>query len=234
MISLSDRLPRAYEAIADRLLSDITEGRLKTGDAIPSERELTTSFGVGRSSVREALRMLESRGVIAPGRGKTFAVADPGNVLARALDVVFVADDATFDDLFELRLVLECEAAALAASRRTEEHLASMHEVLQAMERAIKAGSSEAFQRSDTEMHRLVGAAAANPFVLRTVEAARELMNRALGSLFLLPNRPERTLEQLRALLRALEAQRPEEAHGEMRRHVESVWRDVAKLVMRG
>ena len=55
---------KVYELIADQLLTEISERRLRPGDVIPPERELTRLYRAGRSSVREALRMLESRGVI--------------------------------------------------------------------------------------------------------------------------------------------------------------------------
>jgi GntR family transcriptional regulator, transcriptional repressor for pyruvate dehydrogenase complex len=200
---------------------------------VPSERELMQSFKAGRSSVREALRMLESRGMIVPGRSGTFVVAAVGNVLRSSLSFVFDADDATFEDLFELRRALESDAAYLAAARRSDEHLERMRDALNAMERAIAEESSEAFRSSDLAMHRIVAEAAANPLILRNIEAARDLMNRALGSLYLIPNRAERTLEQLRALLHAIESQQPDTARDEMKRHVESVQRDVAKLTRR-
>jgi GntR family transcriptional repressor for pyruvate dehydrogenase complex len=192
------------------------------------------AFGVGRSSVREALRMLESRGMIVPARSGTFVVAALSNVLRSSLNFVFVADDATFEDLFELRRALECEAAHFAAMRRSDEQLGQMRDALDAMERAIAAESSEDFQRSDIAMHQRVAEAAGNPLILRSVEASREVMRRALGSLFLIPNRAERTLAQLRSLLSAIESRQPESAREEMKRHVESVERDVAKLTSSG
>src|SRR5690242_14132312 len=67
--TMSSQLPisrrKTYELVAERLLEEIGAGRLKPGDRLPTERELTQSYGVGRSSVREALRMLESQGLVA-------------------------------------------------------------------------------------------------------------------------------------------------------------------------
>ena len=76
---------KVYEQISEQLLAQIGSRRLKPGDALPSERELTQSFGVGRSSIREALRMLESRGVITAANGGTFVVADASNPLESSL-----------------------------------------------------------------------------------------------------------------------------------------------------
>ena len=109
---------KVYEQIAEQLLGQIGARRLKPGDPLPPERELTESFGVGRSSIREALRMLESQGVITPVNGGAFVVADPAAPLNSSLRLVFSLDErAGLNDLFELRRILECEAAALAAER---------------------------------------------------------------------------------------------------------------------
>jgi len=79
---------------------------------LPPERELTESFGVGRSSIREALRMLESQGVISAVNGGSFVVAEAANPLNSSLRLMFTLDDRTgIHDLFELRRILEVEAA---------------------------------------------------------------------------------------------------------------------------
>src|SRR3954447_5578905 len=115
---------KVYEQIAEQLLGQIGSRALKPGDALPSERELTESFGVGRSSIREALRMLESQGVIVAANGGAFVVAGAANPLNSSLRLLFTLDErAGMHDLYELRRILECEAAALAAERRSEDHL---------------------------------------------------------------------------------------------------------------
>src|SRR5437764_15404590 len=70
---------KVYELIADHLLSEIGERRLQPGDVIPPERELTRLYRAGRSSVREALRMLESRGVISSVGSGSFVVSGYAN-----------------------------------------------------------------------------------------------------------------------------------------------------------
>src|SRR3979411_3264409 len=111
---------KVYEQIAEQLLGQISSRRLKPGDPLPPERELTEAFGVGRSSIREALRMLESQGVITTASGGDFVVAEAANPLESSLRLLFTLDERTgISDLFELRRILDCEAAALAAERRT-------------------------------------------------------------------------------------------------------------------
>src|SRR5436305_10105176 len=95
---------KIYEQIAEQLLGQIGSRQLKPGDPLPPERELTESFGVGRSSIREALRMLESQGVIQSENGAAFVVANAANPLNSSLRLVFTLDGtAGIHDLFELR-----------------------------------------------------------------------------------------------------------------------------------
>src|ERR687885_541260 len=125
MVSLSDKAlfepiarQKTYEIVAERLLGLISSRQLGPGDALPSERELVELYRVGRSSIREALRMLESKGVIRSGGNGSFAVAEFANTLNNSLDFLLSVDEADYGELFEVRRILEGEAAALAASRR--------------------------------------------------------------------------------------------------------------------
>ena len=115
---------KVYELIADQLISQIGEQHLLPGDSLPPERELTKTYRAGRSSVREALRMLESKGLIESVGGGSFVVAGYANPLNSSLRLLLSLDQATMADIYELRRILECEAAALAAERRTDAHLA--------------------------------------------------------------------------------------------------------------
>ncbi|MGH3026086.1 MAG: FadR/GntR family transcriptional regulator, partial [Gaiellaceae bacterium] len=105
---------KTYELVADRLLELIAARRLQPGDAVPSERELVEAYRVGRSSVREALRMLESRGLIAAQGSGAFAVAHARNTLNQSLGLLLSVDEADFHELFEVRRTIEVECAGLA------------------------------------------------------------------------------------------------------------------------
>jgi len=143
-----------YELIAEQLLADIGT-RLRPGDTLPTERELTASFKVGRSSVREALRMLESKGVIEPVGNGTFVVAELRSPLNRSLALLLSLDEANLSELYELRRMLEGEAAALAAARRSDADLATMATAIAEMAKGLDerdtyaaACSSEHWSRS--------------------------------------------------------------------------------------
>src|SRR5436309_10784442 len=113
---------RIYEEIVRQVKQLIAEGRLKSGDRLPPERELAEKFVVSRTSVREALRALESLGLIEirPGEG-TFVRQVPLDALVGPLALVMTSQREAIGELFEARRVLEPAIAALAAGRATPE-----------------------------------------------------------------------------------------------------------------
>ena len=222
---------KVYEQVAEQLLAQIGARHLRPGDALPSERELTESFGVGRSSIREALRMLESQGVITSVNGGTFEVAHASNPLNSSLQLVFTLDDQTgVHDLFELRRVIDCEAAAIAATRRTDEHLAQMALAIDEMERALP-GHGEAFVLADLRFHLAIAEATGNRLILYAMQAARDVVRRALLSVVRVPQSPESAIVEHRGVYEAVRSGNPDWARNAMREHLERVERDAEGVV---
>ena len=221
---------KVYELIAEQLLLQITRRRLLPGDAIPPERELTRSYRAGRSSVREALRMLESRGVIEAVGNGSFAVARYSNPLNSSLELLLSLDQATMHDIYELRRVLEGEAAALAAERHGGKHLELMDAAIDEMTRGLEASGperAEAYIDGDLRFHLAIAEATRNGLLLHTMVALREVIRRALMSIFLIPDSPERSLEQHREIRAAIAAGDADTARASMLAHLERVESDV-------
>jgi GntR family transcriptional repressor for pyruvate dehydrogenase complex len=208
---------KVYDLVAERLLNEIVQGRLSPGEAVPTERDLATSFGVGRSSVREALRVLESKGVISAKAG-TFQVADFGNPLSHSLRLLLTLEEADVRELFEVRRVIEVEMAGLAAERRTDEDLASMDEALAAMDEHIE--SEERYVDADIRFHLAVVAAARNRIAHRMMQATRDILRRALGPVFHVPGSPARSTAQHQAIRDAVAAGNAEAARAGMLEHL--------------
>jgi GntR family transcriptional repressor for pyruvate dehydrogenase complex len=227
---------KVYEQIAEQLLGQIGTRRLKPGDPLPPERELTESFGVGRSSIREALRMLESQGVITPVSGGAFVVSDPAAPLNSSLRLVFSLDErAGLDDLFELRRILECEAAALAAERRSDAHLEEMDVAVAEMAASLgEARSAERFIDADLRFHLAIAEATANRLVLHSMQAVRDVIRRALFTVVLIPQSPESAVIEHRTIRAAIAARDPAGAREEMRAHLARVQSDVEKGARNG
>jgi GntR family transcriptional regulator, transcriptional repressor for pyruvate dehydrogenase complex len=220
---------KTYELVAERLVGMIGEGALRPGDTLATERELTERFAVGRSSVREALRMLESQGVIRGASGSSFVVAEAMNPLNSSLRLLFALDGRTgLRDLFELRRILECEAAALAAERKRPEDLTEMDAATEEMARALAAdGRAEGFIDADLRFHLAVADATGNRLVVHSMHAVRDVLRRALLTIYRIPRSPESAVGEHRKIRDAIAAGDADRARDEMRGHLDRVELDV-------
>jgi len=192
---------------------------------LPPERELVASYGVGRSSVREALRMLESRGLIQSRGNGAFAVAEWRNPLNQSLDLLIAASEGDLHDLFEVRRILEGGAAAMAAARRTDEHLAALTAAIDDM--AANLDAEEPYIEADVRFHLTVAEATGNRVALHLMHAIRHQLQTAFGTVYHIPGSPQRSLEQHREIASAIALRRPDEARERMHEHIGRVEHEI-------
>jgi GntR family transcriptional regulator, transcriptional repressor for pyruvate dehydrogenase complex len=173
------------------------------------------------------LRMLESKGVIRSGGNGSFAVAAFGNTLNNSLDFLLSVDEADYGELFEVRRILEGEAAALAASRRRDEDVVQMAADIAAMEKGL--ASEEGFITADLRFHLTIAKASGNRLIAHLMDAIRSLLQRSLSSAYHIPGSPEGAVVLHRLILEAIAGKRPEEARQRMQEHVSRVERDITR-----
>jgi DNA-binding FadR family transcriptional regulator len=181
--------------------------------------------------------MLESKGVIENRGNGTFVVAGYANPLNSSVQLLLNLDRATMLDVYELRRILECEAAALAAERHTEAHLALMDAAIDEMADALASAGDERGARyidGDLRFHLAIAEATRNGVVLHAMDALRGVIRRALISIFLIPDSPERSFEQHRAIRAAIAARDAAAAREEMRAHLVRVESDVHNALTAG
>ena len=118
-------MSRAFEQILGELEESITAGELAAGDRLPGERDLASRYGVSRTSVREAIRVLESMGIVSVRRGADHGVVllqEPGNAFQPVLRLLVALRHVSLDDAIEFRVMVEAGAArALAETREAGE-----------------------------------------------------------------------------------------------------------------
>ncbi|MFO7913585.1 MAG: FCD domain-containing protein [Desulfotignum sp.] len=160
------RKERVSDQIKTVLKQAILDRHFKPGDKFPPEVEIAAKYEVSKASAREALRELESEGLIQKKRGVFGGsfVAAPGP--EKIMDVVtnaYLFGDVTASDLAELRRILEPGLAAMAAERRTEEDLAAMAACIEQVSQSIDNGTPD--QTLAISFHRLIADACHNPFI---------------------------------------------------------------------
>ncbi len=170
---------KIYEVIADKMKAQIIEGRLQPGEKLPSARELSESFQVGRSTVREALSALKAMGLveIRHGEGTYVRSVDPASLEMPRLDS-FLLSRETVLELLEARKALEVANAELAAVKRTEADLAAFEEILQRMERHL--GDEREGEQADVLFHTTLAQATHNSIMVRLLETISEKMEAAI------------------------------------------------------
>lgn len=155
---------RAYQSIVEQVEDRVLRGLLRPGQRLPSEREMTAQFGVSRSTVREALRVLESDGLIRsrPGdpNGPEVLPFSP-TALRKSITRLVRVDEIGLAELVQFRMLLEGSANLLAARLATDDELAAMGDALAEMERALDRGYEE-FSRADVAFHDAVARASGN------------------------------------------------------------------------
>jgi GntR family transcriptional regulator, transcriptional repressor for pyruvate dehydrogenase complex len=213
---------RIYEEIVRQIKTMIGEGRLKSGDQLPPERDLAEKFLVSRTSVREALRALESVGLIEirPGEG-TFVREISVEALVEPLALVLLSQRAMIEELFEARRMLEPAIAGLAARRATAEEVQEMERILEAQAKEIESGNTGLAQ--DAAFHAAIGTAAHNRAITRIVHAVMDLLAQSREESISTPGRPTRSHEDHRRILTAIRAGDAAAAERAMLDHVVAV-----------
>lgn len=180
------RSGRVCDEVMAQLEALIAEGRWPVDTKIPSEPELVAALGVGRNTVREAVRALEHAGLLEPRRGDgTYvrATSDLGAAFLRR------ARRSTVLDVLDVRTSLERDAAAAAAERRTDADVAAIRTALVARR---EAGSDRAaFVAADLAFHRAVVAATGNPVLVDLYAGLTEAVQRSVAEIDELDDDPD-------------------------------------------
>jgi GntR family transcriptional repressor for pyruvate dehydrogenase complex len=211
------------------MLKTILSRRLHVGDRLPSERELGEQFGVSRTVVREAVRALVAKGIIEARSGSGLRVAAvDASAVSESMSLYLRGGDFDFENVHEVRTVLETHIAGLAAERATDEDIARIREVHDRMASEAEARDIDAAARDDLEFHRLIASATHNELYLVLLDsigtALIDIRRENLGS-----GSAPMTIEQHAEVLAGIEAHDPEAASVAMKAHLDGVagfWRD--------
>jgi DNA-binding FadR family transcriptional regulator len=165
---------RISEIIVEQIRLLMRQGQLKPGDRLPPERDLCERFGVSRVTVREALRMLESSGLVeirVGARGGAFVTAPTSNRVGEGLTDLLSLSVISAADVTEVRLILEVGIVPLVCERATEEDLSDLEKICQRSEEALR--DSDYTMEMSLEFHTRVAEATHNPALSVLVESFR-------------------------------------------------------------
>jgi GntR family transcriptional regulator, transcriptional repressor for pyruvate dehydrogenase complex len=212
----------------------ILQGVLRPGDRLPAERELSLQLGVSRPVLRDALKDLETRGLILSRHGGGTFVADViSDVFTEPVMDLIASHRRAIDDYLDYRKEIEAVAAGMAAERATNADLAMLSSVIETMRSAHKTGDFTEEAKADVEFHNTVSEIAHNIVLLHTLRSCYRLhmdgvfYNRTL--LYSLPGVRADLLAQHEAIAYAITSRNADAARKASRDHIAYVEQKLAE-----
>lgn len=219
-----DPVRRPREQVEKQLREAIVSSTFRRGERLPSEAQLAKEFHVSRSTVREALRALVTEGLISKQPGatggsfvETVDHESLAGLLSDSMDRILKLGRVTYREVATVREMLEIPAARMAASGRTEKHVADLNRLLEG-ERAAEVQDPQVTEL-DIGFHSLIAAASGNR-ILSSFVSALHRVTRPVHYLALEPEVGRATVRQHRAIVEAIAASDPDAAGDAMAAHL--------------
>lgn len=223
------RSPKVSELLARQIVDKILQGALTDGEPLQTEREMMASYGVGRSTVREALRLLETRGVVTIKQGLNGGpiVRIPrATDLSESLSLFLSFAGASLQDLLTTRLALEPVIAVLAAEHATPQDVTELEECVERMQSDLR--DSTMFRAENELFHTIVARIAGNPVLLTFIESVKGISDGMTAGVSYSERRRLAVAQAHARIVGAIADNDQEHAGEEMRRHLEEAgayWR---------
>lgn len=219
---------RVSDSVAAQLERLIIRGHYNVGDKLPSERVLSQQFGVGRSSMREAIRGVESSGLVSSSHGIGVFVVSNTKRNDHPRDML-VFENFTIPDLFEVRLTLERDAAGFAAGRLTPAAADELQAIID--EASSPDVSDEEFVRLDVKLHQTIASASQNALLSQLYDTLEPLMLEYSERVISLKGRRAHAHESHVKIVDAIINKKVREAKAAAADHIRDVERDIAKTL---
>lgn len=226
---------KVYEIIIQKIQTEITAGILEAGEKLPPERELAVKYGVSRTSIREALRLLELNDFveIRPGDGTFIKTNEQQTIQQQLTSVALKTDQTTLYEMLELRLILESQCAALAALRATGQDIEKIARTLEAMK---NTDDEEIGIQADLDFHMAIAAAANNSVLAQLISSFASHMRSTIEVTrkHRLSSKENfaRTLEEHRAIFIAISRGESDRAKVLMEDHIRTIRQELSELTI--
>lgn len=212
----------AHNYVFELLKSYIISGVYSAGEQLPTEIELSQTLGISRAAIREGLKELESIGLIKTVqgyRGGRFVKTINSDIIANGLNLFLQSQKASFNDLMEARIAIECITVKMAALNRSEENLDAMSKVLD-----LRVNSKEEFDKRTFELHEIVALASQNRVLYYIVQAIRKLIFQTYSVITLEESDIDLVMKTHYAIYNAIKNRNPEEAEKAMIIDIDAYW----------
>lgn len=212
---------RAVDEIAAQVRAMVADGRLKPGDRLPSERELSLRLQVSRNTLREALRTLEHAGLVEMRKGAAggaFVRTGTGGAIVTGMSDLYHLGAITPQQLTEARMWISELVVRVACERAGEDDFAALEENIRAATVAHDAGRFDERQKLHREFHILLARATRNPIVAITMESVMGVVGQFIEKIG--PSENPFTLPSRKRFMKHLRARDADAAVAEMSKHL--------------
>jgi GntR family transcriptional repressor for pyruvate dehydrogenase complex len=217
---------RVYTEVAKQLQARIVD-KLNPGDMLPPERELVKTFGVSRSSIRDAIRSLEAVGLLEPRQGVGTVVRElSADAVVNPVASVLLQKRKAIDDLLDVRNIIEPALARRAALHASRKHIAELQAILSRQEEKVRR--DELTTEEDSSFHYTIAVAADNSVMLKLVHVLMDLLHETRERSLQVGGRQQKSLAGHRRILAALKKGNADDAETAMRRHLS----EITKIVL--
>ena len=219
---------RLYESVTEQIIDLIKSNELKPGDKLPPERELAEKFSISRGSLREAFRVLESKGLIKskPGGGR-FIRETKKDAFIDTENVILNLEKSSILELLEAREIFEVKVVEFAAERATAEEVKVIEEVFSRVseEEGIEDRDTEDEEKTelDTEFHLAIARASHNFVFINIMRLHLDLLKDIREKTWQIPGRREEQQEEHREIFQAIKGHNSKKASEAMLRHLRSI-----------
>ena len=221
---------RLYESVIEQIMNLIKNNKLKPGDKLPPERELAEKLSISRGSLREAFRVLESRGLIKskPGGGRYIREIRK-NGHSSTENIILSLEKSSILELLEAREMFEVKIAKIAAQKATPEDIELIEEALNKIneEEELKYGKET---ESDTGFHLAIANASHNFVFVNIIKLHLDLLKETRGKTWKITGRREKQYQEHQAILQAIKEHDAKKAGETMLKHLKNVREVLVKI----
>lgn len=226
---------KAYEQIISQIRERILNKELKPGDKLPPEVQLAKDFQVSRTVIREAMKVLETMGLIEVKHGSGAFVSDKFSekLISQSFNLSVLLEKKSILHILELRKILEVGAAKIAAKRASKKHLTLMQQALLSMEENIRLPTSVKINNllnADFDFHLTILEATKNPILTAIARPIVVLLRNSRERLFGIVGVPETSFRQHQEIYDAIKQKDEKEASRAMLRHLKQVEEDIKRI----